>query len=339
MKRTCCGVVLALTLCGATAAHAQSETKTAVAEGLYRQARELMAAGNYDAACPKLAESQRLDPATGTLLNLAACHEKQGKLATAWLEYSDALVAARRDGRDDRVDYARQRAAELEPKLSRLTIVLAPDADEPELTLELDGASVGRAVLGAATPVDPGTHVVRATAPGKKPWQQSIEIGAVADQQSLTVPRLEIAPVPEAGPAPTVPAAASAPGSQAPAASPTSPERDHLPRPIPTSVYVSGGITLGLLAGAGITGLVYQNKKRDHDDLAGREGSDSDAVQQRKDSALRWGYANMGMWIGTAVGASVTTYLFVTRPARPQTARLVPWAGPGSAGLSVTGGF
>src|SRR5215207_6184074 len=173
------GAALALSLAllaGAPASFAQSETKTAVAEALYRQARELMAAGNYEAACPKLAESQRLDPATGTLLNLAACHEKQGKLATAWIEYSDALVAARRDGREDRVEYDRQRAAELEPRLSRLTLVLAADADEPGLTLELDGSSIGRAVLGAATPVDPGPHLVRVSAPGKKPWEQSVQI-------------------------------------------------------------------------------------------------------------------------------------------------------------------
>jgi hypothetical protein len=318
-------LVLAL-LAGSPAAFAQSETKTAVAEALYRQARELMAAGNYDAACPKLAESQRLDPATGTLLNLAACHEKQGKLATAWLEYSDALVAARRDGREDRVEYARQRAAELEPKLSRLTIVLAPDADEPQLTLELDGANLGRAVLGAATPVDPGPHVVRVSAPGKKPWEQSVQIGAVADQQSLTIPKLEAAPPEAAPPAPPAPA----PLSPTPVPPTAAPQRDTLPRPIPTSVYVSGGLTLGLLAGAGITGLVYENKKEDYE---------KERDQKREDSALRWGYANLGMWIGAGIGASVTTYLYATRPTRPQTARVLPWAGPDSAGLSLTGGF
>jgi hypothetical protein len=329
----CFGAALALALVAATpVALAQSETKTAVAEALYRQARELMAAGDYNAACPKLAESQRLDPATGTLLNLAACHEKQGKLATAWLEYGDALVAARRDGREDRVEYARQRAAELEPKLSRLTIVLAPDADEPELTLELDGASVGRAVLGAATPVDPGQHVVRASAPGKKPWEQTVEIGAEADQKSLTIPKLELAPVEPAPPA------APPPPALAPAPAPSStPDRDSLPRPIPTSVYVSGAATLGLLAGAGITGLVYRNKKEDYESLAEVEGETK--AQGRKETALRYGYVNLGLWLGAGIGAGVTTYLFVTRPARAQTARIVPWAAPGSAGLSVTGGF
>ena len=334
MTRHFLGAALALALlAGCPPVFAQSETKTAVAEALYRQARELMAAGNYDAACPKLAESQRLDPATGTLLNLAACHEKQGKLATAWLEYSDALVAARRDGREDRVEYARQRAAELEPRLSRLTLVLAPEADEPELTLELDGASLGRAVLGAATPVDPGAHVVRVSAPGKKPWEQRVQIGAEADQQSLTIPKLDAAPSETALPAPPTPAPLPS------AAAPAAPQRDTLPRPIPTSVYVSGGLTLGLLAGAGVTGLVYQNKKEDYDALAEQEEVDPGALQKREDAALRYGYANLGLWIATAIGASVTTYLYVTRPTRPQTARVLPWASPDSAGLSVTGGF
>jgi hypothetical protein len=180
-------VIALLTLLPAIAG-AQTETKTAVADALYRQARDLMAAGDYARACPKFAESQRLDPATGTLLNLAACHEKQGRLATAWLEYSDAVFAARRDGREDRVAYAEERARALEPKLSRLTLLLAADADEPNLEIELDGASVGRAVIGAPTPVDPGSHTVRATAPGKKAWSQTLQLEGEAAQQSHAFP-------------------------------------------------------------------------------------------------------------------------------------------------------
>lgn len=320
----------ALALCGATrSAAAQSDTKTAVAEALYRQARDLMAAGNYAEACPKFAESQRLDPATGTLLNLAACHEKQGKLATAWIEYSDALVAARRDGREDRVEYARARAAEIEPRLSRLTLVLAAGADEPELTIELDGASVGRAILGAATPVDPGTHTVRATAPGKKPWTGSVEIGAENDQKTLTIPALEPAP-PE--PVPVTPTLTTAPAPP-PNGAPPSDELSH--RPIPTSAYVAGGITLALAAGAGITGISYLGKRGDYQDALDRRT----ATSGDRDSAERMGYINAGLWAGTLIGAGVTTVIYLTRPERSQRAFVQPILGPNVAGLGLTGGF
>ena len=312
---------------------AQTETKAAVAEALYRQARDLMAAGKYDEACPKLAQSQQLDPATGTLLNLAACHEKQGKLATAWLEYSDALVAARRDAREDRVQYARDRAAELEPKLSRLTLLLAPNADTPGLAIELDGASVGSAVFGAPTPVDPGKHSVRASAPGKISQVFSVEIGALADQQSLTIPPLEPAAEPTAPPTPP-PAPAQGVGST------NEPGRtDELTkRPVPTSVYLSGGITLALAASAGVTGVAYLNKKHDYDNLAERDGLSS-TVEARRNAARSYGYANLGLWIGTALGAGLTTYLYVTRPSQQTAVHVSPWLGPQVAGLGVSGGF
>lgn len=309
---------------------AQSETRAAVAEGLYRQARDLMAAGKYDEACPKFAESQRLDPATGTLLNLAACHEKQGKLATAWIEYSDAQFAARRDGREDRVDYARERAAELEPKLSRLTLQLDAGADHAGLEIELDGAALGRAVVGAPMPVDPGSHTLRASAPGKKPWSLTLEIGAVSDAKTLSIPPLEDAPAVAVAPVPATTTPASAPSASAPS--------DELgPRPVPTSVYLAGGITLALGVGAGFTGVAYLKKKAAYDDE--RPKGASAELESRESTAQTYGYLNAGLWAATAVGAGVTAYLYFTRPARPATALLVPWATHEAAGLTVTGGF
>jgi tetratricopeptide (TPR) repeat protein len=321
-------------LLGATPAAAQTETRAAVADALYRQARDLMAAGKYDEACPKFAQSQQLDPATGTLLNLAACHEKQGRLTTAWLEYSDAMVAARRDAREDRVQYASERANELEPKLSRLTLLLAPNADTPGLTIELDGASVGRAVIGAPTPVDPGTHSVRAAAPGKRAQIFTVQIGPAADLQSLTIPVLEDGPpeaaAPPAGPVEVVTPVVKSPNQPAP--------RDELGnRPIPTSVYVAGGVTLALAASAGVTGLAYLNKRADYEDLA-KQGASS-TVETRRDQALTYGRINLGLWLGAAVGAGVTTYLYVTRPERRSAIQVTPWLGPQLAGLGVAGDF
>jgi hypothetical protein len=316
---------------------AQTETRAAVADALYRQARDLMAAGKYDEACPKFAQSQQLDPATGTLLNLAACHEKQGKLTTAWLEYSDAVVAARRDAREDRVQYASERAHDLEPKLSRLTLLLAPEADTPGLTIELDGASVGSAVIGAPTPVDPGKHTVRVTAPGKKPRLLSVEMGSAADQQTLTIPKLEDGPPEDSPPTPAAaPAAAEKPILSSPNQLPSRDEPAD-DRPIPTSVYVAGGVTLALAASAGATGLAYLNKRADYDQLAKR-GVSSD-LETRRDQTLTYGRINLGLWIGTALSAGVTTYLYVTRPERHRAVLVTPWLGPDVAGLGVTGGF
>lgn len=306
---------------------AQTETRAAVAEALYRQARDLMAAGNYEEACPKFAQSQQLDPATGTLLNLAACHERQGRLATAWIEYSDALVAARRDGREDRVEYARARAQELEPRLSRLTLLLAPGADTPGLNIELDGASIG-SVFGVPTAVDAGEHTVRASAPGKKAVVLTVRVGADADQQTLTIPPLEDAPTPAAEPPPTPVVANTTP----------SPSDRLATRPVPTSVYLAGGVTLALAAGAGITGVTYLERKSDYDDTREREGLTPE-VEAREESARRFGYVNLGLWLGTAIGAGVTTYLYVTRPTERRAIRLEPWLGPQLGGLGARGSF
>src|SRR5437868_13705153 len=98
--------------------------EAALAEVLYQKGRELMAQGKAAEACPKFAESYRLDATTGTLLNLASCHETEGKLATAWLEFSRSVALARRDRRSDRVRFAQDRLAAIEPKLSYLTVMV-----------------------------------------------------------------------------------------------------------------------------------------------------------------------------------------------------------------------
>ncbi|NOU28880.1 MAG: hypothetical protein HOO96_13330, partial [Polyangiaceae bacterium] len=49
------------------------------AETLFREGRKALEAGDYAVACAKFAESQRIEPAPGTLLNLAGCEERSGK--------------------------------------------------------------------------------------------------------------------------------------------------------------------------------------------------------------------------------------------------------------------
>ena len=163
-----------------------------MAETLFNDGKARMAAGDYAGACPKLAESYRLDPGSGTLTALAVCHESLGKTASAWTEFIQVVSDARQAGRADREQFAQQHVDALAPKLSKLTVVVDPSiASAPGLEVKRDGTAIGEASWGTAAPVDPGSHTIEVTATGKKAWSTTIDVGAEADLQTVNVPPLE----------------------------------------------------------------------------------------------------------------------------------------------------
>jgi TolA-binding protein len=87
--RPCLIAALVVTaLWGAGSARAEPRDP-ATAEVLFRTGRLHSLAGEYAAVCPLFAESLRLDPAPGTLLNLADCEEHIGRTATAWAHFRE----------------------------------------------------------------------------------------------------------------------------------------------------------------------------------------------------------------------------------------------------------
>ena len=62
---------------------ALGDANPALAQSLFEEGRQLMSNGKFAEACPKFESSYKLDPAAGTLLNLAVCHEKVGRTAAA----------------------------------------------------------------------------------------------------------------------------------------------------------------------------------------------------------------------------------------------------------------
>ena len=143
----------------AGAAHAQTTgaEKTA-AEALFGEGKRLMDQGKFSEACPKFADSQRLNPGVGTLLNLARCYQKNGQTASAWSTYKEAAGAARSAGQTDREGVARRESAALEPTLPKLTVTVSPEnASLSNVEIRLDGAVLPKGLWGVPAPLDSGS--------------------------------------------------------------------------------------------------------------------------------------------------------------------------------------
>src|SRR5262245_36723730 len=81
---------LALLLSSSRASADDAGDKRPAAQALFDQGRALVTLGRFAEACPKLAESLRLDPGIGTMLWLADCYENVGRSASAWATFREA---------------------------------------------------------------------------------------------------------------------------------------------------------------------------------------------------------------------------------------------------------
>jgi hypothetical protein len=137
-----------------TAAYADDAT----AEALFQAGKGLMDQKKYSEACPKLAASYKLDPAVGTMLNLADCHEKDGKLAQAWGNWGEARDQAKRENDKARMDLAARRQKELGPRVPKLTVKITGPVEG--LAVYRDELQLESAMFGVPLPVDPGAHTI-----------------------------------------------------------------------------------------------------------------------------------------------------------------------------------
>jgi hypothetical protein len=164
-----------------------SPSERAIAQRLFDQAKEQLGAHRVRAACESFAESQRLDPATGTLLNLAACHEQEGKLASAWVEFRECLSTIRGEARPDRLRFALDHLAVIEPRLAYLTLMVPDVRRGPAPTIRLDGRDLGRAAWGVPIPVDAGEHETVAQTEEGRLWRVTIRVRN-GERRTVSVP-------------------------------------------------------------------------------------------------------------------------------------------------------
>jgi hypothetical protein len=307
---------------------AQSSEDRASAQALFDDGRALVQANRAAEACPKFEESQRLDPGTGTLLNLANCYERVGRTASAWALYVEVISASRSAGRTDREALAKEHADALLPRLPRLSIDVPVQAQVAGLVITRDGQPVRQAQWGSALPIDPGKHQLAASAPGKKPWQFELQIDKPGQTEALKVPALVDAPAE----APLEPNAGKpSPDEQAQAA-----RRAKLRG----AAYISGGLgVVGIAVGSyfGLSALSKNSASK-----ADCTGNDcTSAGYSERNGARNAGTVSTIAFIagGVALGAGVVLFLSSNGNQEPSGAALhvSASAAPGAAWLSLGG--
>jgi hypothetical protein len=308
-------VVASIFLLSATAWAQPSSTDVALATELFNAGRDLVKEGNYAAACPKLAESARLDAKVGTLARLAECEEHIGKLASARARWQQASNLAKATN-DNRAAHAESELARIDRIVPKIEIVLSGDAPR-DLVLRLDDAELGTGSLGVKLPVDPGKHTIHASAPGKRAASIETETKADGIVSRVVIPALadEASPAPVPAPAPPSPP----PPREAP----------------PESTGSSPLRTIGLATAAvGVVGIgvgtvfgVIAKSKRDDSNAqpGGCNGNDcpGPAADTRNDARSAGNVSTVFFVAGAVLAAAGVTMFFVA-PSNARAVRIAP---------------
>lgn len=304
-----------------TWARAQTSADAAIAQGLFDDARQLMGRGNYAEACPKLEESEKLDPGSGTLINLGECYDRVGRTASAWTTFIEAATSARAAGKLERERTARARAAALAPRVPKMLVQAPASARIRNLEIRRDDVIIGRPQWGTALPIDPGSHTVSASANGQVLWSTRLTVARDGSTVTVVVPELEIPSKPATTPNAT-------PSVEAPSQRPRVVDQGSA---APSKGGIGTAKTLALAAtGLGLAGVVIgtvygleSKSKHDeaHGSCASKLCSDQSAVAAAGDAIIDGNIATVAFVAG-GVALATGAVLWLT-------------AGPSSTEVSV----
>jgi hypothetical protein len=344
--RVAVSLLLLVALCVAAAA----QNPRAAAEASLRKGRNLLRLGKVREACDAFEESQRLDAQSSTLFALAACHEKVGKITSAWLAYRE--VAAR-DGNRDRRRRANELATKLASKVPKLFLEL--DHELPGLAVTLSGKDITEHV-GMDIPVDPGAYTVVVSATNYKQSSRDVQLGP---DGKVTTIQFALEAVDPSAPADKAPdkvavtpvdkpaeaAVADKPVAAAPIVDKPVVDPPAVVARLQRKTYAkialaAGGVALGASV---IVGISARSKWNDARQICG--GSDTCSNQSDLDranavahQATTRGDLATGFGIGGALIAAGGVWLWITAPDGSGTT-VVPSVTASSAGVSMSGRF
>jgi hypothetical protein len=332
-------VIFASSLAGAV----KAEEAVKPARALFNEGRELIAKGNVLAACPKFEQSLALEGGLGTQFNLADCWERTGRLASAHALFLGAAASAKASGQVEREQVLRERALALEPRISKLVIEV--EETDARLSVKRDALPLEPNTFGRATAVDPGSYVISAKAPGKKPWSKTVEVKpGVSSVVTVSVPKLEAEGA--EGASAGEPNEASAPkGRLSPVIAPPPP-----PPPGRTLNYRAlglGGVGVAAVAVGTVMALRYKSANDEAKGICPTskactpvEIDEHGRAVDRASVARTWTYVGFGVGGASLLGAAALLIFDPPRTDRQTSLRAVPHLGTaGVFGASLDGSF
>ncbi len=307
----------------------------ATAEILFNEGQRLMQAARYADACPKLADSQRLDPGIGTALYLGDCYEKINKLASAWGSFREAVSLAERSN-DKRAPVAKRHADRLESSLSRLTLKVASDVPA-DVRIERNGKPIAAGEVGLAIPMDGGACTITADVPGRERWTSTVTIPD-RDSSVQVIVHAGIIPgkTPTPAPTPTPTAIPTPDPTPTPTPTPDEPQQSSGSGMRISGIIVGGAGLVAVGSGAGLA--VAAKGTFDGSNGPGKcDATTSFCTPQglsaRSDAHTQADIATV-LFIGGAVLVAGGTVMFLAAPKKK--AALVPALAPGYAGASFS---
>ena len=322
----------------AVALASPAQAQIAEAETLFREGKRLMRLGQIASACEKFDASERLEPTDGTEINLANCREKNGQLATAWAMFTRAAASAKRAGNSERAAEARRRAAELEPRLIHLTIVVPAASRVDGLVIKRNGTEVDRGLWDESVPVDPDEYQISGEAPGHEAWRTSVVVKGKS--KKVEIPVL----VPQPAPAASTAAESPAPGAGA----------DATRAPVATAVVAApsrftrrrtmaiAAAAVGVVAfGGGVGFALHANDLQDEANAIcpGVECSDARGVALNHDARRNALFANIGFAAGGVAIVGAAVLWFTGAPQTREAVTVVPTLASDRVGLSFARSF
>jgi hypothetical protein len=317
--------------------HEPTAQELETARSLYKEGKELRAAGNLPGAIEKLQAAHALGNTPVTGIELARAFEAAGKLVEAReVALSIAHIPVASDEREKsaeaRVDAAKL-ADDLRARIPTLRARVSGLAPGESAHLVIDGVGVPDVALAEPLKVDPGKHVlVLHAGSGATARDVNAEV-IVVEGRSVEV-LLEVPPAPSSPqPAP----APVAPQPAAPAQSVSAPAEALPHRRMPTLSKVGFGVAAAGAAAGLITGFIaLTDKNALSTECTGQlckkgssGASDLDAARSSATiSTVAFSIAGVGLAAGI-VG------LLIDHPsaAPSSSARIAPWLGPGAAGI------